>query len=108
MRLIYPHELPVVLFLFEASGRLENPTELLVSPASDGGMGSLKFASGGDSARCGAAVAACEFDDADGVLVSVVLNLDESDALFEIDIWKVDFTPLRKWPEFTQIRTVKT
>ncbi|MFZ6647920.1 DUF6984 family protein [Undibacterium sp. TJN25] len=108
MRLIYPHELPVVRFLFEASGRQENPAQLYVKVMDDGGMGSLKFTDGGEAARYAVTVAACEFKDADGVLVSAVLNLDESDAPFEVDIWKMDFTPLCSWPEFTEIKAAET
>jgi len=104
MRLIYPHELPVVDFLFKASGRVENSAELLVSQMDDGGMGSLKFSSEADNRRYGATVAACEFEDTDGILVSAVLNLDESGSLFEVDVWKVDFTPLLSWPKPEAIR----
>ena len=104
MRLIYPHELPVIDFLFRASGRLENPAELLVSSMDDGGMGSLKFASEANARGYGATIAACEFEDTDGVLVSAILNLDESGLPFEVDVWKVDFTPVLTWPEPMAIR----
>ncbi|MES2047650.1 MAG: hypothetical protein V4447_04560 [Pseudomonadota bacterium] len=47
-----------------------------------------KFADGGEAAQSAVTVAACEFEDASGGLVSAILNLDESDVPFEIDIWK--------------------
>lgn len=103
MRLLHPYEVPVVRFLFESAGRLENPAALLVEPMEDGGMGSLRFVSTGPSMQYGATVAACKFEDTDGTLVSAVLNVDENNALLEMDIWKVDFTPLSSWPDQAQI-----
>jgi hypothetical protein len=38
------------------------------------------------------------YTDEDDVPVSISLNLDEHGGLFEIDIWKVDFSPLRRYP----------
>jgi hypothetical protein len=108
MRPIYPHELPVVDFLFKASGRAENPAELLVCQMDDGGMGSLKFESEAVNRRYGATVAACEFEDTHGILVSAVLNNDENGLPFEIDVWKVDFTPLLSWPRPEAIRVVES
>ena len=39
-----------------------------------------------------------KFNDADGVPVSAALNLDQDHHLFELDVWKVDFSPLQRWP----------
>ena len=45
-----------------------------------------------------------EFTDLDGVPVSVALNLDSEGKLYELDLWKVDFSALRRWPQPSAIR----
>ena len=73
---------------------------LLVEPLSDGGMGSLKLipSNAPPYRKLGGAVSRLEFEDTDGVKVSVVLNVDQSGQLFELDIWKADFSPLTRLP----------
>lgn len=68
----------------------------------DGGMGSLRFP-GVEQRRYGSTLAEAEFRDADGTPVSVALMLDEAGDLFELDIWKVDFSPLVRIPPVDQI-----
>jgi len=72
----------------------------VVEEMDDGGMGSLRFSQRGASTprRLGALLAEREFVDSDGVPILVAINLDESGDLFELDIWKVDFSPLRRFP----------
>jgi hypothetical protein len=36
--------------------------------------------------------------------VSVVVNLDNSDELLELDLWKVDFSPLKRYPRPEELR----
>jgi hypothetical protein len=38
------------------------------------------------------------FIDSDGIPIMVYLDLDQSGALYELDIWKVDFSPVIKYP----------
>lgn len=61
----------------------------------DGEMGSVKFV---DAEDFGAEIATAQFADADGVPVSVAINVDKAGRLFEIDMWKVDFSPLIRYP----------
>lgn len=69
----------------------------MVEDMLDGGMGSLSFSS--DEMRSlGAAVAEADYIDADGVPVSIVVNVDQNGRLFELDIWKVNFLPLKCYP----------
>lgn len=76
-----------------------------VSIMNDGGMGSLLFeAEGSKERRLGTTISEAEFNDSDGVLVSIVLNLDENNNLFELDVWKVDFSKLITLPEIGQLR----
>lgn len=71
-----------------------------VTRMDDGEMGSLKFeASGVEEAHLGETIAEAEFVDEDGVAVSVALNLDQHGRLYELDVWKVDFSRLTRWPK---------
>lgn len=74
---------------------------VLVVDMKDGGMGSLRFvtATDGDSKRrLGYVFAQGEFSDEDGVPVSFAINLDTHGRLFELDLWRVDFEPLKRFP----------
>jgi hypothetical protein len=73
-----------------------------VVPLDDGGMGSLQFVSVRRSRTLGQLVAEASFIDADGVEGSIQINLDDSGDLFEVDIWKVDFSPLQALPRVVQ------
>ncbi len=61
-------------------------------------MGSVRFARREGSRSFGAEIARAEYTDDDGVLVSITVNVDENGDLFEIDFWKADFSPLRRYP----------
>lgn len=60
----------------------------------DGGMGSLLFESGKPDRCLGKDLAREVFVDRDGVDVIATLSLDNYGDLFELDIWKVDFSPV--------------
>lgn len=76
---------------------LQELERALVRDMDDGGMGSLEFA--GDEQRAlGRCLVEAEYVDCDGVVVSIVLNADSSGGLYELDMWKVDFVPLREYP----------
>lgn len=85
-------------------GHVKHGDELLqeldgarVSDMDDGGMGSIKFA--GDERRClGICLVEGEFVDSDGATVSIVLNADDNGRLYELDMWKANFAPLRDYP----------
>ncbi len=65
--------------------------QLLAREMQDGGMGSLVLIPPNLDQSCrsfGQEVARGEFDDADGVLVSVAINADKEGRLFELDVWK--------------------
>ncbi|WP_431201974.1 DUF6984 family protein [Bradyrhizobium betae] len=76
----------------------------LVEEMNDGGMGSLRFVGTADR-RFGRCIGEAEFDDADGVPVSVALNADQHGMLFELDVWKVDFSPLQRIAALSELRS---
>ena len=70
----------------------------------DGGMGSVRFENERSSARIfGSELARSSFLDSDGVTVSITVNADQNGKIFEIDFWKVDFTPLVAYPRTDQL-----
>jgi hypothetical protein len=88
----------------DANKFLNSLPTLLVEDMKDGGMGSLRFKSEADRARrFGTKIAEAEYTDADGVPVSAAVNLDDHGELFELDIWKADFSPLKRYPLPTQL-----
>ena len=76
--------------------------DLLVMQMDDGGMGSLLLFPKGFIAEhrmFGALASQHLFQDTDGVDVLAFLNMDRNGHLFELDIWKTDFNPLKQFPE---------
>lgn len=67
----------------------------------DGGMGSIKFYDGRPRSELeyGKEIAEAAFKDADAVPVSLSLSVDKAGDLFELDVWKVDFSPLISYPD---------
>lgn len=95
-------ELRLVKALLEQLPPLRRPVaelhELLVEDMADGGMGSLRFV-GKPNARMYSATPELTFFDTDGVWVSATVNLDADGDLFELDIFKGDFSPLNAIPK---------
>src|SRR4051794_10286614 len=82
--------------------------EARVQDMSDGGMGSIRFVKGPPENRMfGEEIAEGLFHDADGVPVSVMLNVDQLDDLFELDLWKVDFSSLIRYPDASEVEIIK-
>lgn len=78
---------------------------LMATEMNDGGMGSLRFVSGFTmGARFGKQIAEAHYTDSDGVPVSIAINIDKGGAPFELDVWKVDYTPLKRWPKAADLR----
>jgi hypothetical protein len=92
------------------SGKLSQLSEILVREMSDGGMGSIQFyqpSSISDKRRFGKQIAEGAFRDVDGVPVSVTLNLDERGELFELDVFKGDFTPVVSYPDLENFEIIE-
>lgn len=80
------------------SGTLLNRLSSMgVREMSDGGMGSLYFISETrppEQRRFGQRIAEMQFNDADGVPILASLNIDKEGDLYELDVWKTDYTPV--------------
>jgi hypothetical protein len=105
MRELTSTELQLVRFLLASKGDARTVSGP-VQEMDDGGMGSLVFP-GPKGRRYGSTLAEAEFHDADGTVVSVALNLDTTGELFELDMWKIDFSPLIRIPPLDQITISK-
>lgn len=82
---------------------LRKLTSLRVKEMNDGGMGSLSFLPStskvdSKSRSYGKTLIEVQLKDEDEVPINVSINLDKSGELYELDIWKVDFSPLKKLP----------
>jgi hypothetical protein len=87
------------------AGLLNNLNARTVEDMQDGGMGSIRFSNAGGARReFGDAIAGAEYTDDDGVLVSIVFNTDSTGSLSEVDFWKVDFSPLLRYPRPSDLR----
>jgi hypothetical protein len=86
---------------------IESLKDTSVVEMNDGKMGSLLLVPKGANVlkrSFGKQLATGDFFDEDGVLVSVALNVDSHGKLYELDLWKVDFSPLLRWPQPRQIK----
>ncbi|WP_456314782.1 DUF6984 family protein [Pseudomonas shirazensis] len=75
---------------------------LLVKSMNDGQMGSLYLCDESlisDKRFFGKMISEHLFLDVDGVTVIASLNIDKDGNLFELDIWKTDYSPLIKYPD---------
>jgi hypothetical protein len=92
------------------AGKLSQLSRTLVQDMPDGGMGSIQFcqaSSTPDKRRFGKQIAEGDFRDVDGVPVSVTLNLDERGDLFELDVFKGDFSPLISYPDLDDFNIIE-
>jgi len=75
-----------------------------VEDMTDGGMGSIRFlARDGGHRIFGCEAARGDYTDADGVPVRIAVNLDQRGDLYELDFWKVDWSPLVRYPSPSDI-----
>ncbi|MGB2638232.1 MAG: hypothetical protein WAN32_04730 [Candidatus Acidiferrum sp.] len=65
-------------------------------------MGSIRFVQP-DTRAFGKALAEAQYVDSDGIPVSITINVDQNGQLFEVDFWKVDFSPLKRYPKPSEL-----
>ncbi|MGN8055125.1 DUF6984 family protein [Pedobacter sp. 22163] len=74
---------------------------VFVEEMEDGGMGSLRVVS--DKERFYSRdIGQAEMLDEDGIPLIISVNIDTDGNFFELDIWKVDFSPLKKIPDIPE------
>ena len=94
----------------ETAHFIDTLDDLAVKQMNDGGMGSLSFVPKGlenASRSFGQQLVLGEFSDSDGVPVSVAVNVDGQGQMYELDVWKVNFSPLLAWPDPALVRIVE-
>ena len=81
-------------------------SDMVVEDMRDGAMGSIRFSTGihKDKRVIGRSLVEAHYQDSDGVIVSISLNIDSKGQLYELDFWKVDFAPIRQYPKPEQLR----
>lgn len=84
---------------YEPKWKAVDVESLRVTDMDDGGMGSLSFETTKPDRMFGRTLSEGWFKDEDGFPVVLYLNLDKEDEIFELDSWKVDFSPRRRLPE---------
>jgi hypothetical protein len=68
--------------------------------------GSVRFSSVNQRPHShGKIIAEAEYVDGDEVPVSITVSIDEAGNLFELDLWKVDFNPLQRYPRPADLKT---
>src|SRR5580698_9006771 len=108
-RRLKPEEYTLLKFMLDQSGDTALANELhsaVVTDMADGGMGSLRFV-GNRSNKMGKVLCEAETIDSDNVPLEISTNLDEDGRLFELDIWKVDFSSLQTYPSPSTLKFLK-
>jgi hypothetical protein len=101
------NERDLIVAMLEGKSHAELTSSLdadTVEDMQDGGMGGIRFLSDDKGRGPVASIAEAEYTDDDGVIVSIVLNTDAKGALYEVDFWKTDFSPLRRYPSPLDLR----
>jgi hypothetical protein len=103
MRLLREDEKRLMNCLLNNSVLVNINLDLLnVEEMNDGGMGGLYFVSpqkAKSERRFGKCISERQFSDSDNIPILISVNVDEAGDLFELDIWKVDYSPLIRIPE---------
>jgi len=111
-RPIRAEEISVVRALLQgmqnAAGFIAELYVAVVTDMPDGQMGGIVFVSDRqEGRRFGEVLGDAEFFDVDGVKVVISLYLDNFGQLYELDFWKTDFSPLRRYPDPADLRPVE-
>jgi hypothetical protein len=101
MRQITDDEHKLLFYLIGQSGSEKQIPDKVLSMK--GGTGSISFDMNGSGCRTTQLIAGT-FNDQDGVLVDFELTCDQHGNLFELDMWKVDFSQLKRLPELEEIK----
>lgn len=96
--------LDALLGLVPSNARPSSEHELFAVDLADGGMGSIRLTDKSDPVRkMGSELVLAEYIDEDQIPVLISINLDEQGRLFELDFWKVNYEPLKRYPRPEEI-----
>jgi len=103
MRKLKKEERDLIMFLIKdkphSSHIIQELPEVFVEEMDDGGMGSLLFFNKERVGRkYGPTMAQIQLRDTDGVPLLISVDLDEDGDIFELDIFKGDFSSLVQFP----------
>jgi hypothetical protein len=103
MRNLKKEEFDLIVFMLKDSSIymhiVNNLSTSTVQEMVDEGMGSLRFKYDDEKIRrFGKEVASVSILDIDQIPVSFAINIDEDGNLFELDVFKGDFSPLKRFP----------
>ena len=100
-RHMHESEIQLVSLLLQRTGdlaaRKSRLADMHVQEMPDGKMGSLYFVSETklpEQRRFGRRISEIQFNDVDGVAILASLNVDKDGDLYELDVWKTDYTPV--------------
>lgn len=79
--------------------------EFRAASMNDGKMGGLRLIRGEflEERKFRRCIAERNFKDLDGVVCVIALNVDSKNDLFELEIWKTDFTALLEMPSLNKL-----
>jgi len=104
MRALKKEEQELISFMLKDNKEFEyfithQLTHSKVEEMNDGNMGSLKFLSVKNiKSKMKEEIARIDLHDIDGIPLSITLNINTDNELYELDIFKGDFSPLKKFP----------
>lgn len=105
IRRLRKEEIDLIIWMIQGTKEsdyiIPSLTTLLVEEMKDGGMGSLSVVS--EKHRLYSRdLAYIELLDKDGVPLWITVHLDTDDNFFELDVWKIDNSPLIQFPPVPQ------
>ncbi len=108
-RPLHPFERELIARMLMETGFSQEFTDkwesVPVKDLQDGEMGSVRFITSSHLERYfGKVIAQAEYIDEDGVPVSIVINVDQEDEIFEVDFWKFNFSPLQRYPKASDLK----
>jgi hypothetical protein len=106
-RLLKKNEQALLKTLLEGKIEFDILTPFKVIDMTDGKMGSIKFIrEGNEKTTFGKTLVEAEYVDQDGILVSITVNVDQNENIYELDFWKVNFTPLKRYPLPCEVKII--
>ena len=102
MRLLTKSEIEPITWIIkdslEAKRIIPSLPTLFVEEMDDGGMGSLRVVPC-ENKLYSRDIGEVELNDIDGIYLLLTVNVDTDGDFFELDIWKADNSPLKRFPE---------